>query len=233
MREKLSYFLYNRNKKRTRKFRKKIKRELRNKRNRNKKLIQKYPWLRVVDYRCWSHSNDPIFFTDPIYISLWEDIPDGWIKTFGYMMCNEIEKTLEKDNIQNKVYIEQAKEKYGQLRIYMVGSHEVQEIIDIYSAISEHVCCRCGKPHVPMMNFSWISPYCSKCFYKLQKRNKNFYKGAYEDYAPKDKEKWKIPNELRWTRFSKEGNKTYTIDISERIHNIERLWNEKHPEDMV
>lgn len=232
MREKLSNFLYNREKKRTRKYRKKIKRELKFKRNRNKKLIQKYPWLRMPNFRAFFGNKIP-FLSDPFYINVWGDIPEGWLRTFGRMMCDEIEAELEKYHLEKKTYVEQAKEKYGQLRIYMTAPHEVLEIIDIYSAISEHICCECGRPHSPMMNFSWVSPYCSKCFYKLQKKNKFFYQGAYEDYAPKDKEHWKIPNELKWTRFSKDKTETYTIDISDRVRNIERLWNEKHPDDRV
>lgn len=232
MREKLSNFLYNKEKKRTRKYRKKIKRELKFKRNRNKKLIQKYPWLRVPNLKAFFGNKIP-FLSDPYYINLWDDVPRGWINAFGYQLCDEIEQALEKDNLQNKVYIEQAKEKYGQLRIYMTGNDEVYNIISIYETISEHICCECGRPHSPMMNFSWISPYCKNCFEKIQRRNEYFYKGEYEKYAPEDKEKWKIPTELKWTRFSKDGETVKTIDISDRITKIERLWNKRHPDDEV
>jgi hypothetical protein len=158
------------------------------------------------------------------YISLWEEVPNGWTKVFGRMMCDEIQKSLQKQGLENKVYVEQAKEKYGGLRLYMAGTDETYRIISIYEAISEHVCEKCGKPHVPILNFSWVAPYCEDCFHYLQRRNSNFYKGEYKDYAPEEKY-WAIPNTLKWTRFSKdEGDTTIEVDISERIKKIEENW---------
>jgi len=227
--EKLSYKRRNRSKT----YRKKHKRYKKEISARNKRLITRYPWLRVIDNSCWKWSDIPVFRKDFQYINLWDDVPKGWINAFGYQLCDEIEQALEKDNLQNKVYIEQAKEKYGQLRIYMTGNDEIYNIISIYETISEHICCECGRPHSPMMNFSWISPYCKNCFEKIQRRNEYFYKGEYEKYAPEDKKKWRIPTELKWTRFSKDGETVRTVDISDRVTKIERLWNERHPDDEV
>ena len=95
MREKLSNFLYDWEKKRTRKYRKKIKRELKFKRNRNKKLIQKYPWLRMPNFKAFFGNKIP-FLSDPYYINVWDDLPEGWLRTFGKMMCDEMEAELEK-----------------------------------------------------------------------------------------------------------------------------------------
>ena len=213
---------------RSRTTRKDNKRYIKEIRARNKKLITKYPWLATRDWKTGLPEDNRYR-----YISLWDEIPEGWIRAFGEQMCDEIEAALEEDNIQNDVYVEQAKEKYGQLRIYMSGNTKSLNIIDIYSRISENVCCNCGRPHVPMMNFSWISPYCKNCFLKLQKKHEGFYKGEYEKYAPEDKSEWRIPNELKWTRFSKDGNETITVDISNYVKAIEQRWNERNPDDPV
>lgn len=195
-------------------------------------MIQKYPWLRVPD---WEHSwkgkkYEITFLDDPYYISLWGDVPKGWTNIFGHMMCDEIEKALENTGIQNKVYVEEAKEKYGGLRLYMTANTEAHHIISIYECISENICCKCGRPHSPMLQLGWISPYCQKCF---NEKMASHYTKPYEEFAPKDKKNWRIPNELVWTHFSKDGDTKEVEDISERVRNIERLWNEKHPDDMV
>lgn len=204
------------------------KRHLKEIQARNKKLITKYPWLATRDWKTGLPERNKYR-----YISLWDEIPEGWIRAFGEMMCDKVEAALEKDNIQNDVYVEQAKEKYGQLRVYMSGNTESQEILSIYERISENVCCNCGRPHVPMMNFSWISPYCKNCCLKLQKKHDGFYKGEYEKYAPEDKSEWRIPNELKWTMFSKDGDETRIVDISDYVKEIEQRWNERYPDDPV
>lgn len=214
---------------RSKTYRKKEKRRLKERRHRNKKLIQKYPWLRAVDW----YTMCPTYDKRNDLCGLWDDLPRGWLRAFGVQMCDEIQILLKKHGMDKTAYIEQAKEKYGGMRIYMAAPHEVQEVIDIYSAISENVCCMCGRPHVPMLNLSWVSPYCKSCFEKRQKRNSYFYQKPYETYTPENKEHWRIQDKLTWHKYSTEGSTDYTIDISERVRQIERRWNEKHPDDMV
>ena len=212
---------------RTRKFRKKTKREIKQRRAHNKKLISKYPWLRAVNW--WSMKP----MSDPKYdcCSIWDDLPRGWLRAFGTMMCDELEEEFEKYNAQNKLYVEQAKEKYGGMRLYMPTVGNAQAIIDKYEKISENICCRCGRPHVPMLNLSWISPYCKDCFETLQRKNKMFYQKPYEEYTPKNKEDWFIPETLRWRKYSKEdGERIEEINISETVRKIERRWDELHPD---
>ena len=209
---------------RSRTYRKKVKREKKQMRARNKRLISKYPWL--TPYNVWTGKLVPNYNYD--YISVWDEIPDGWIKAFGEMMCQEITEALAEDDLQDKVYVEQAKEKYGQLRIYMSGNKKALRIIDKYSAISENVCIKCGRPHSPMLNTGWICPECKHCFELRQKKYP--LKGAYEDYASENLEHWKIPNELKWTIYSKEGNRIETMDITETVKRIEDRWNAMHPD---
>ena len=182
----------------------------------------RYPWLQP--YFVWTGKKCENDLFD--YVSLWDEIPTGWINVFGRIMCDEIEEALEEDGLENKVYVEQAKEKYGGLRLYMSGNEKSQHIISIYEAISEHICVVCGRPHTPMLNLSWVSPYCEDCFTKLQRRNKYFYQKPYSTYAPENKELWKIPHTLKWTRYSKdEGEKIIEEDISDRVARIEERWN--------
>ena len=165
------------------------------------------------------------------YCSIWDDLPKGWLKAFGTMMCDELEEEFEKYNAQNKLYVEQAKEKYGGMRLYMPTVGNAQAIVDKYEKISENICCRCGRPHVPCLNLSWISPYCKDCFEKLQKKNEYFYQGEYEKYTPENKEHWKIPEKIRWRKYSKEeGERIEEIDISDTVRKIERRWDELHPD---
>lgn len=201
---------------RTRTERKKVKRQTKQERARNKKLLGLYPFLVPVSE--WDMK--PTENTRFSMISLWDEVPKGWTKNFGRQMCEEIKNTLKSMNYTDKIYFEQCKEKYGALRIYTTAPREVLNIISVYEAISEHVCVRCGKPHVPMLNLSWISPYCKECFSKF-----SGYKRPYEDFTPKDEEHWKIPTVLQERRFSPDKELFIEeIDITDRVKKVEERW---------
>ena len=208
---------------RSRTYKKKIKRRNKETRSRNKTLISLYPWLAPVSWV----TGKPVVDKRFDLISVWDELPKGWTNVFGRMMCDEIQKSLEKKGLQNKVRVDECKEKYGSARLYMAGTDETQHIISIYEAISENVCAYCGKPHSPMMNFSWIIPMCEDCFYKLQKKNEYFYRREYTDYTPEEKN-WKIPNPLKWKRFSENGDTIIEEDITNRIKQIEHNWEKNH-----
>ena len=94
-----------------------------------------------------------------------DGIPDGWRIAFQDAMCDEIQEEYNKlsDEDKKEVYIVQAKEKFGTLRIYM--SHNtcksIEKIIDKYYTISELTCIVCGKP-ATYISTGWIEPYCTK-----------------------------------------------------------------------
>lgn len=170
-----------------------------------------------------------------------DDMPDGWRKAFGKMMCEEIKQELVKCNYLNEYMITQIKEKYGELRWYDNGTPvdcEVPEIIDKYSMLSQNICIICGKPDVPMTHNGWDSPYCKKCFTTPT----NWYKKEY----PNEVDKW-IKNHLEdWEEYNKEENNkmrdSYTIirwskdkgeekvtyDISETANKIRAKWKNEH-----
>lgn len=125
----------------------------------NKQLIKKYPFL--LPHSRWTGEVPSDY--DYSYTEL-DDMPDGWRKAFGEQMCDEIEKELEKHNLQEKYRIAQIKEKYGTLRWYDFGATEkiLKEIIPKYEKLSAHTCINCGKP-ATKVTLGWISPYCDDC----------------------------------------------------------------------
>lgn len=73
----------------------------------NKELIKKYPWLLPTDWQ----GDTPIGYD---YSYTWlDDLPTGWRIAFGDLICEEIQKELEKYNYVDKYGIIQIKEKYG------------------------------------------------------------------------------------------------------------------------
>lgn len=104
-----------------------------------------------------------IIFCIPTYTEL-DAMPDGWRKTFGIQMCEELKKELKKYNYLYKYRITQIKEKYGTLRWDSYGSPEGCEypIIDKYEDLSQETCIICGKP-ATYISKGWVSPYCEDC----------------------------------------------------------------------
>ena len=100
----------------------------------NRYLCEKYPFL-----------NPHVENWDYEFIEL-DFMPDGWRKSFGLEMCEEIKKALIKNNYLNDYYIAEIKEKYGGLRWYDYGApDEVEEIIKKYEQLSLHTCEFCGE----------------------------------------------------------------------------------------
>lgn len=195
-------------------------------------LCGKYPFL--IPRYDWSGE----IIEDYDYTSTYlDDIPVGWKIAFGEMMCEEIKQELVRCNYLDEFRIIQAKEKFGQARIYTNGEPvdcKVQEIIDKYSVLSENICIICGKPDVPITNNGWISPYCKKCFttpndwYKKEYPNKvnEWIKNHIEDWEEYDKEENnKMRDSYTIIRWSKDkGEEKVTYDISETANKIRAKW---------
>jgi len=191
---------------------KKQRKEAKRRRLVNKKLIKKYPWLKP--YNVWTGKT----WKDYNYETTWaDDLPNGWRKAFGDMMFEEIDEVLKRTN--TTIYIEQIKEKYGQLRFYCNAHQEIQEIIDDYSKLSENICIVCGKPDVSMLDTGWISPVCKECFEYNQKTNKWAPRDKYEDYIiSKDSS---MSSERHWRRFTPNGDtQDFSRDISDKAEKI-------------
>ena len=80
--------------------------------------------------------------TPPI-LSAWSgDIPEGWVIRFGHELCEELRAEFIRCGCLYTAQILQAKEKYGDLRIYLGEVPEnckAEDIIDKYSSISSSV----------------------------------------------------------------------------------------------
>ena len=201
-------------------------------------LVVKYPFL--IPRYDWSGK----IIEDYDYASTYlDDIPVGWKIAFGEMMCEEIKQELVRCNYLDEFRIVQAKEKFGQARIYTNGEPigcKVQQIIDKYSVLSQNICIICGKPDVPITNNGWISPYCKKCFtapsdwYKKEhpeevERWIEFRTEDWEEYNYEENNKMNDSYTIK--SWSKEyGDKTTRYDISSTANKIRAKWRAGHGE---
>lgn len=183
----------------------------------NKKLVKKYPWLKPVNV--WTGKTPKRY--DYSWIN-WGCIY-GWDIAYGDMYMKELGEAV-KD--QKNFQILEIKEKFGMQRVYTGGTtKEANEIIDKYEFISQGICCQCGKPDVPMIGTSWISPECFDCFYKYHKKpgqTKDDLWPLYKKLAEKPNEDgtWIIPNKRTIKRWDKDGTHIEEYDISDTLKAI-------------
>lgn len=198
----------------------------------NRKLVNKYPWL--LPRNRWTDKVPDDY--DYSYTEL-DAMPDGWRKAFGMMMVKEINDELRKFNCQDKYRIIQIKEKFSELRWYDGGQpkdSKIDKIIHKYEVISQNVCMRCGKLDSPVINDGWLSTYCFKCFCKIQKNREKYYKNR-DDFTPKTMkeleelyERFKeddgiIPNSYKINHFGKDGGWTEEVDISDTVNKLRKV----------
>lgn len=182
---------------------------------RNKKLIKKYPWL--LPLNVWTRQ--PLKDYDYSWTE-WDAIPKGWRIAFGDMFLKELGAAIGNDYF----FIEQIKEKYGELRMYAVCTKKAQEVIDKYMVLSRNICIDCGRPDVPSTKGGWILPLCRKCY------NGNNYD------SDMDIEHSRMQDEMRSTSFKKVGDETIkvntAVNISDTAEKIRIRW-AKHHRDLV
>ena len=183
--------------------------EIKTRRLKNKKLIKKYPFIQAVDWLA-----KPIKSYD---YTLLDDMPTGWKKSFGELLCEDISKVLKRHNVKT-FNTQQVKEKYGELRWYFSAPtcvyNEIDDIIDAYSHCSRNICIRCGKLDVHCIDTGWISPLCEECFYK----NKYYKDKNYNDYICDEDNL--MSDSITFSRFEDGKTTKYTIDISEYTNKI-------------
>ena len=150
--------------------------EVKAKKEINKELCKQYPFL--IPWNRWSgvliteQENGGFFPGDPEEIVPYDyeyteldAMPEGWLKAFGYQMCEEIKQALIEDGDLDRYRVVQIKEKYAMLVWYdngtKVGSR-VPDIIDKFERLSWHTCIVCGRKATRMTR-GWICPYCDEC----------------------------------------------------------------------
>lgn len=210
--------------KRSKKYRKQIKAI----QIRTRKLIKKYPWL--YPRNDWSGKKiKPYNYT---FTEL-DFLPDGWIKAFGDMMCEEIHQDLVKNHYVDEFRILQTKEKYGSMKIYtgpLPQGSDIWRIIEKYSVLSENICFQCGRPDVPLTKDGWIIPWCSRCWRVHENYQKQHLKKLDISYKPKRYEDCmnmsdsRMASEMHWRSFGVGGNEDHVVDISETANKIRARW---------
>ena len=95
---------------------------------------KKYPWL-ISKYEAWNSEGKP----ETEEYELFSDLPEGWLIAFGDMLCEDLDEVIRKDHL-TEFRIDQAKEKFGGMRLYTSGGNkETDDIIDAYSFLSENI----------------------------------------------------------------------------------------------
>lgn len=175
----------------------------------------RYPWLRIINLYTGKVDDKWTIETE---------MPEGWLKAFGEMMCEELDAAIKKAGLEEDFRVLQIKEKYGSLRFYCSHTNdEIGNIISKYELLSSNICLFCGKPDVPMLDIGWISPFCKDCFDTKISDTRPYEKVANDETRMADK--------LRYRRWSKEtGEETIEIDISETAEKIRKRWEERQKE---
>lgn len=199
---------------------KKNSKKLKAERIRNKKLCKRYPWLiprnRWTDYISWV--KQPYDHTEL------DDMPKGWRIAFGDIWCEEIDKAIRTSGHYNDFRVEQIKEKYGSLRTYFNWYvDKLDDVTNTFEVISEHVCARCGKLDVHVINdYGWYYPLCKECYEKgsINYTNRISYEQRLEE-AGVDPEK-KIPEQYTVNKFISRVKAPITEvhDISDTVQKI-------------
>lgn len=131
----------------------------------NKMLVEKYPFL--IPTSMWT--SEPVKSYDYSYTFL-DDMPKGWKRAFGEIMCEMIKEELIKHNQLDKYRVIQVKEKFGQLCWYdRNATNEIRNIIKDFEYISSFTCINCGKLNASIIGELWISPFCEECYLKKHK----------------------------------------------------------------
>ena len=177
-------------------------------RRKNKQLVERYPFLKPHNYYCGYLETDNYKYD----YTLLDEMPTGWRKRFGLIMCEMIREALLKDNLLEEYRIDQIKEKYGSLRWYdSYGNEETSKIISQFEYISEHTCIVCGKLDVKMINNGWMVPLCEKC------NNRNHPMHPYSKWPES-----KLEEEFQITRITMNGKTTTTISVKEILDKISK-----------
>ena len=199
-------------------------------RKRNRNLCERYPFL--IPRNDWT--GEISFWGKPYGHTLLDEMPDGWRKAFGLMMCEELRNELLKYDYLKKYRVVQVKEKYAQLRWYDNGvpkGCEVWNIVEKYSTLSQNICFRCGRPDTWITDEGWILPECYHCFKKrIKSREPHVTENElFEKYHKIKCGETSKMNDFRVFTSYKDGNHvTNKIDISETAEKIRAKWRAEH-----
>ena len=189
---------------------------------RNKKLIKLHPYL--LPRSVWTGK------VVKGYDYTWTEydcLGEGWKAGFGKFLLKDLREACLKTNFLDKLQFSDIKEKYGSLRMYNFGApQEVHDVIRKYEFISQYICYQCGSPESTIVNdYGWYLPMCKCCWDKNnRRREREGYSVIHSWEEVADLDDVGLPNEYKYTTFSKEDNVTTTVDISETANKIRRKY---------
>lgn len=142
--------------------------KLKNRKTQNKALIEKYPFLRPLNWQLGEIDNYDYEFTEI------DNLPDGWKDLHlkdGRFYLDALKDAMLLDKIDiDKARIIQMKEKWGRMVIYPSAEGDnTEKILSEIEEISERTCCQCGAPATKISR-GWICPWCDKCAEEESKR---------------------------------------------------------------
>jgi len=128
----------------------------------NRRLIERYPFLRPCDVRTGDFLDGYNYETTVL-----DEIPRGWRIAFSDEMLKELSAILEKGHCMDSYRVLYVKEKFGVLRWYHTGaSAEVESELlgwlQKYKRKSALTCVSCGAA-ATHIGIDYILPYCKKC----------------------------------------------------------------------
>lgn len=131
-----------------------------------RELLEYFPFIKHVDAERTTDWERPVFSETGTCL---ECIPDGWQKPwFIETMLMSLKSAMQEDGMAMKdIYMTDAKEKYGSLRMDFVTpitkGHAFSDMCLAWEELAGYFCCQCGKPHVSLTR-GWICPYCKDCW---------------------------------------------------------------------
>jgi ribosomal protein L40E len=122
------------------------------------KLFKRFPWTEAKDWD-WEEVKGRGYF---VYCQ----VDDGWFNLL-WQLFEEIENHYKATNQEHRLQdliIDELKEKYGCLRVYVTNDiYGVDHILDKYEDLSKEVCERCGAKG-SMRKRLGVAVRCEVCF---------------------------------------------------------------------
>lgn len=192
---------------------------------RNKRLIKQYPFLLPRNV-----FSDKVPDNYDYEYTEYEALLKGWQIGFGKFLLEDLREACLKIGYLDKLRILQWKEKYGEMRLYInAAPQEVHDVVRDYEFISQYICGQCGSIHGHVINdYGWYFPLCKKCYEKNNKRREQRgYKVIPWENVCKENEP-ELPSSYQVTKFSFDGDKVITYDISEKVSKIKKKYYKRH-----
>ena len=97
---------------------------------------------------------------EALYNSL-QCLPEGWYNKFSKDLVNDLLQACNSNDEAKSLRILEAKEKYGEMRIYInLCDDKFDTIINKYTKLSRHTCIRCGND---VTSCELGMPICENC----------------------------------------------------------------------